>query len=233
MDSHATFALRVLGLSKVFEGRQILQNLSFSVQEGECLAMVGPSGSGKSVLFKILNRLVDPSAGLIELFGTDISTIDPVALRRRVCLVGQLPTLFEGTVTQNLEYPFSFKNNLSLKKPDFSSLLELVGLAPSFLARDAQKLSGGEQQRVCIARALALNPDVLLLDEPTSALDQKSVNVVETAIYQINKLEGRTILMATHDLALAKRLGERTLNLVEGRIEGITNKESENAVYSV
>lgn len=233
MDSHAIFALRVLGLSKVFEGRQILQNLSFSVQEGECLAMVGPSGSGKSVLFKILNRLVEPSAGLIELFGTDISTIDPVALRRRVCLVGQLPTLFEGTVTQNLEYPFSFKNNLSLKKPDFSSLLELVGLAPSFLARDAQKLSGGEQQRVCIARALALNPDVLLLDEPTSALDQKSVNVVETAIYQINKLEGRTILMATHDLALAKRLGERTLNLVEGRIEGITNKESENAVYSV
>ncbi|MEA1864448.1 MAG: ATP-binding cassette domain-containing protein, partial [Euryarchaeota archaeon] len=188
--------------------------------KGECLTVVGPSGAGKSVLLKSLNRLIEPSEGKIELFGTNIARIDPIDLRRRVCLVGQVPVMFVGTVRENLAYPFSFKRNQSLKRPDYPTILDSVGLSQSLLERDASKLSVGEQQRVAIARALCLSPEILLLDEPTAPLDHASVEVVVETITHLNCEMELTIVMVTHDTDQASRLGDETLRIVDGRVDG-------------
>ena len=226
-------ALRVQGLSKTFDGQKVLDNVSFSVEKVECLTVVGPSGAGKSILLKSLNRLIEPSEGRIDLFGTDITTIDPINLRRRVCLVGQVPVLFEGTVRQNLAYPFSFKKNQNLARPDFTSVLKSVGLFPSILDGDAGKLSVGQQQRVCIARALCLNPDILLLDEPTASLDHDSAQVVERTIMDLNHDAKLTIVIVTHDMDQASRLGDRTLRIVNGQVDDLASNRHKKAPMSV
>ena len=213
-------ALHVHSLSTIFDGQTVLDRVSFSVAKGECLTVVGPSGAGKSILLKSLNRLIEPSEGKIELFGTNITRIDPIDLRRRVCLVGQVPVLFVGTVRENLAYPFSFKRNQNLKRPDFPTTLESVGLSQSLLERDASKLSVGEQQRVAIARALCLSPEILLLDEPTAPLDHDSAEVVEETIMHLNHDMELTIVMVTHDTDQASRLGDETLRIVDGRVDG-------------
>lgn len=217
-------ALHVRTLSTIFDGQTVLDRVSFSVAKGECLTVVGPSGAGKSILLKSLNRLIEPSEGKIELFGTNIAKIDPIDLRRRVCLVGQVPVLFEGTVAENLAYPFSFKRNQNLKRPDFPTTLKSVGLSQSLLDRDASKLSVGEQQRVAIARALCLSPEILLLDEPTAPLDHDSAEVVEGTIMHLNHDMELTIVMVTHDTDQASRLGDATLRIVDGRVDGNTGR---------
>lgn len=220
VHDHRCPALRVKNLSRVFGERAVLAGVSFSVEAGETLAVTGPSGSGKSVLLKCLNRLIEPSGGTIEVFGTDITHCDPVEIRRRVCLVGQVPVLFPGTVEENLAYPFSFQANRHRPRPEFGAVLEAVGLGRTYLAKDAQTLSGGEAQRVCIARALCLDPGVLLLDEPTSALDRASAEVVEETIRRLSA-GGRTIVVVTHDLRQAETLGRRVMRMRGGRVEEI------------
>ncbi|MDV2480484.1 phosphate ABC transporter ATP-binding protein [Methanoculleus sp. Wushi-C6] len=210
-------ALRVTDLTKRFGERTVFESVTFSVAEGECLAVTGPSGSGKSVLLKCLNRLVEPSEGRIEVFCTDTAGCDPVEVRRRVCLVLQTTVLFEGTVAENLAYPFAFRANRDLPRPDFGELLASVGLPASILYRDGGTLSGGEAQRVAIARALALRPAILLLDEPTSALDRAAAEVVEETIRRLNR-EGQTILFVTHDMRQARTLAGRILVLADGRL---------------
>ena len=213
-------ALHIHSLSTIFDGQTVLDRVSFSVAKGECLTVVGPSGAGKSILLKSLNRLIEPSKGKIELFGTNITRIDPIDLRRRVCLVGQVPVLFDGTVRENLAYPFSFKRNQNLERPDLPTTLGSVGLSQSLLERDASKLSVGEQQRVAIARALCLSPEILLLDEPTAPLDHDSAEVVEETIMHLNHDMELTIVMVTHDTDQASRLGDETLRIVDGRVDG-------------
>ena len=145
----------------------MLQDVTASLPKGaSCVA--GPSGSGKSTLLRLLNRLADPVSGTVRYEGADVRERDPLELRREVCLVPQLPALLEGTVEDNIR----FAAELAGREPDVARLLDLAGLDASFAARDSGKLSVGEQQRVMLARALALEPRVLLLDEPTSALDE-------------------------------------------------------------
>ena len=138
-------------------------------------SLLGPSGSGKSTLLRLLNRLADPDSGRVLYEGRDVREYDPLALRREVSLVPQLPALIEGTVHDNVAYG----PRLAGRSFNARSCLELAGLDPAYEDRDASKLSVGEQQRVMLARALALEPRVLLLDEPTSALDQAARNAVE------------------------------------------------------
>jgi putative ABC transport system ATP-binding protein len=211
-------ALRICALSKRFGERTLFADVTFSVERGECLVITGQSGSGKSVLLKCINRLIEPTSGRIEVFGTDIMECDPVVVRRHVCLVLQTPVLFGGTVADDLAYPFNFRANRDLPRPDFGALLESVGLPRSYIDRDGQVLSGGEAQRVAIARALGLNPEILLLDEPTSALDRAAAEVVEETIRRLNR-NGQTILLATHDLQQAEAMAGRILRIRGGRIE--------------
>jgi putative ABC transport system ATP-binding protein len=152
------------------------------------------------------------SAGAVSLAGTDIATLDPLWLRRRVGMVFQKPSIFPGTV----------RDNLLVAAPDADdarmiSVLVRAGLASTFLERIGDDLSGGEMQRVCIARALLTDPQVLLMDEPTSALDPESRRGIESLARELAD-EGLGILWVTHDLAQARRLADRTLVLVDGRI---------------
>lgn len=191
----------------------ILSDISASVANGDIYTIIGPSGSGKSTLLRLINRLDDPTKGKIRLDGQDISTLNILNLRRQVGMVFQRPVAFEGTVEQNLLYGAK----LAGLKIDPADLIRRVGLSDSFLTREAASLSGGELQRLSIARTLATNPDTLLMDEPTSALDLAARNQIEELVMKMNREEGLTILFVTHDMQQAKRIGTRTLLLVNGK----------------
>jgi putative ABC transport system ATP-binding protein len=174
-------------------------------------ALLGPSGSGKSTLLRLLNRLADPDAGVVRFHGTDVRELDPLELRRRVGLVPQLPAPVPGSVADNV----SFGPRLEGRDADPERALELAGLDESFLDRDASRLSVGEQQRVMLARALALEPEVLLLDEPTASLDPTATAAVEQALRGLNEV---SLVLVTHSRDQADRLTERTIRLRDGRV---------------
>jgi len=188
----------------------VLRDVSLQIPSGST-ALLGPSGSGKSTLLRLLNRLADPDAGVVRFHGTDVRELDPLDLRRRVGLVPQLPAPGPGTVADNVQ----FGPRLEGREVDPEPPVRLAGLDASFLDRDASRLSVGEQQRVMLARALALEPEVLLLDEPTASLDAAATGAVEDAL---QGLRGVSLVLVTHDRGQAERLAERTIELHEGRV---------------
>jgi putative ABC transport system ATP-binding protein len=194
------------------DGKEVLRDLTASVPEGaSCVA--GPSGCGKSTLLRLLNRLADPDRGTVTYRGHDVQELDVLELRREVCLVPQLPALLEGTVADNVVYAA----RLGDRDPDVARLLDLAGLDASFADRDASRLSVGEQQRAMLARALALEPDVLLLDEPTSALDDAARGAVEATLVHLRERVEVSIVLVTHDLEQARRMSDWVLRLDRGR----------------
>ena len=188
----------------------MLSGVSLAIPSGST-AVVGPSGAGKSTLLRLLNRLADPDEGVVRFHNTDVRELDPLELRRRVGLVPQLPAPVPGTVADNV----CFGPRLHGEEVDPERPLRLAGLDPSFAERDASRLSVGEQQRVMLARALALEPEVLLLDEPTASLDEDAKAAVERAL---RGLGGVSLVLVTHDAAQAERLAERTVRLRDGRV---------------
>lgn len=190
----------------------ILKDISADIGTGDIFTIVGPSGSGKSTLLRLMNRLSDPTAGRILLDGIDTKSINVLSLRRRVGMVFQSPVVFEGTVRDNIQYA----EKLAGAKVDVITLIHRVGLTDDFLDRYAQSLSGGEQQRVSIARSLATQPEVLLMDEPTSALDPNAKTQIEDLVLRMNHDDGLTIVFVTHDMDQARRIGNRTMLLIDG-----------------
>jgi ABC-type methionine transport system ATPase subunit len=183
---------------------------------GVVTAVVGPSGAGKSTLLRALNRLIEPTAGEVYLDGEPTSGMDPLELRRRVGMVFQLPALFGETVEEATLYGA----RLAGKEADAGRFLEMAGLDASFAGRDPGVLSVGEQQRVSIARALALEPEALLMDEPTSALDEAARRRIEELVRELNDSLGLTIVVVSHDLDQVSRVADRVVVLVDGRSEG-------------
>ena len=208
------FELDAVSLSRA--GRKVLDGLSAGIPEGVS-ALVGPSGSGKSTVLRLLDRLADPDEGTVRYRGRDVRELDPLALRREVCLVPQLPALLPGTVAANVV----FAAELAGREPEVERLLEQAGLDPSFAHRDVGGLSVGEQQRAMLARTLALEPRVLLLDEPTSALDGEARAAVEATIERLRGELDASIVIVTHDEAQAERLAGSILRLGSGRIAEI------------
>jgi ABC-type multidrug transport system ATPase subunit len=195
------------------DGKVVLQDLSASLPVGaSCVA--GPSGSGKSTLLRLLNRLADPDSGLVRYEGSDVRERDPLGLRQEVCLVPQLPALLEGTVEDNIRYAA----DLAGRDPDVPRLLDLAGLDASFAGRVGEKLSVGEQQRAMLARALAMEPRVLLLDEPTSALDEEARTAVEGTLLHLRERVKVSTVLVTHDLDQARRMADWVVRLDEGRL---------------
>ena len=185
-------------------GAVVLRDLDAEIPRG-ATAIVGPSGAGKSSLLRLLNRLADPDAGRVLLHGRDVRDDDPLALRRRVVLVPQLPAPLADTVADDVRY--------AAPGADVGALLERAGLDGTYAERATARLSVGEQQRVMLARALALDPEVLLLDEPTSALDAVARDAVEATIAGLRAEGGRSIVVVTHDPAQAERLADHQVRL--------------------
>ncbi len=194
-------------------GKLVLRDLDARLPVGAS-SIVGPSGSGKSTLLRLLNRLADPDRGRVIYEGKDVRERDPLELRREVSLVPQLPALIDGTVHDNVAYG----PRLAGHSFDARSCIELAGLDPAFEDRDAAKLSVGEQQRVMLARALALDPRVLLLDEPTSALDQTARDAVETTLRGLRVRTAISTVVVTHDMEQARRLAEYVIRMEGGSV---------------
>ena len=208
--------LRAEHLGRSVPDKELVTDANFDLRKGETLAVVGPSGSGKSSLLRLLNRLDEPTRGTVYLDGVDYRQIAPRELRRRVGMVMQRPFLFPGTVAENLRFGPRQRGE-ELSDARMEELLAGVLLA-GFAGRDVANLSGGEAQRVSFARTLANSPEVLLLDEPTSALDEEAKREVEGVIRRIGSKQGISCVLVTHDSGQASRLAEKALILEQGKI---------------
>jgi putative ABC transport system ATP-binding protein len=191
---------------------RLLDDLSAQIEAGQCTAIVGPSGAGKSTLLRLLNRLEEPTTGRILLDDTPITQADVLALRRRVGLVPQRPVLLTDRVTDELRVGYA-----DLPAEQTAALLERVGLSDTFAQRRTAELSGGEAQRLCLARALAVEPEMLLLDEPTSALDGLNASLIGD-LARDHVAAGGTVVLVSHDLTVVHHVADRVLALDRGRL---------------
>ncbi len=215
-------ALSVQNVVKVYpDGTRALDDVSFEVAAGETVALVGESGSGKTTLLRLFNRRVEPSSGRVLVAGEDAAGIDPTALRRRLGYVPQDGGLLpHWTVARNVEtVPRLLGWEAKRRRERATELLDLVGLGgPTFAGRYPKELSGGQRQRVAFARALAADPQIVLLDEPFGALDALTRRELHLQFAAWTAALGKAAVLVTHDLAEAFRLAARTGVLRGGRL---------------
>jgi len=191
----------------------VLDHVTASVPDGGSVTcLLGASGAGKSTLLRLCNRLEVPTSGVVRFRDRPLDDIDPLRLRRQVGMVFQRPTPFPGTVRDNL-----LVADPAAEPDAMGAALDRARLPASFLDRQADSLSGGEQQRACLARTLIMEPDVLLMDEPTSALDPEATRALE-ALGRSLADAGMPVLWVTHDLPQADRIADRRIVLVRGRL---------------
>ncbi len=207
------------------DGTVILEGVDLAVPATGITVFEGPSGSGKSTLLRLCNRLEAPTAGRVLLHGVDVATLPARALRRRVGMVFQRPVVFPGTVLDNL-----LVAEPSLTPEGAEDALARVGLGAEVLGRDASVLSGGEQQRACLARTLVAGPEVVLMDEPTSALDPDATHTLEHLARELADL-GTPILWVSHDRAQRRRLADWVVRVEAGRVVGSTAASAEGHVH--
>jgi putative ABC transport system ATP-binding protein len=208
--------LETRDLSRAVSGKLLVDGICVRIPPGEVLAVVGPSGAGKSSFLRLLNRLDEPTGGTVLLNGEDYREIAPRELRRRVGMVMQTAYLFPGTVAANIAFG-PRQHGAILTAEQIAALLERVGL-PGYQDRDVSNLSGGEAQRVSVARTLANAPEGLLLDEPTSALDEASARGIEELLLGIIQERRMTCVIVTHNRPQAARIAGRTMVLEAGRL---------------
>jgi len=199
---------------------QILQRVSFNVPAGKITCVIGPSGSGKSTLLRCLNRLWEPPPTTVFLDGVDITTISVLELRRRVGMLFQSAAIFPGTVAENIAYGPALTGQI-LTSTEIDALLERVSLPGDFARKPAGELSGGQAQRVALARTLANKPEALLLDEPTSALDPAATHHVEETIFKLRDRLGLTVIWVSHAIEQVQRVADQVILLVDGAVAEI------------
>ena len=200
-------------VSLEIDGRRILDGVDEHLHDGVATAVAGPSGSGKSTLLRLLNRLAEPTSGRVLFRGTDVRDLDVLELRRRAVLVPQRATALTDDVAAEVRVAAP-----DLTDAQVRALLERVALDPGeFLGRVPSSLSGGELQRLCLARALAVGPEVLLLDEPTSALDPRSADAVDAVIRALVD-SGLAVVLVSHDVLRAGRVADDVRVLHGGRV---------------
>lgn len=212
---------------------KLLKNISGTFYKGKITTLIGPSGAGKTTLLKMCNGLISASNGQIMIEQEAIDSIEPTTLRRRIGIALQSAPILKTSVYENLALPRKLQEQ-QLSKEEALSFLQAVGLGDEFLMREAADLSGGQKQKLSIARTLVNQSEVLLLDEITSALDPKSVREIEELVVHLNEKYGVTIIWITHNIEQAKQLGHFTWMLKEGRvIEAAQTKslfQSENPI---
>lgn len=215
--------LELKNVSFAYEGAEpVLSNARLGVEQGDFVLVTGPSGAGKSTFLRLLCRLEEPGSGEIRLDGEPVSEMDPPRLRRSISYIGQVPSLVGGSVRQNLLMPFEYKANKDLHAPADSiitSLMDRFLLNGVSLEQEAQTLSVGQAQRLCLIRALLLDPEILLLDEPTSALDRESGEKVVACVEELNRKRGLTIIMVAHGGPMPDPEMVKTLVLEKGTLQ--------------
>jgi putative ABC transport system ATP-binding protein len=211
--------LRAADLTYEIDGERIVDGASLAVEDGETVAVVGPSGAGKSSFLRLLNRLDEPTDGTVYLDGTDYRSIPPERLRKRVGMVPQSPALRAGTVRENVTVGPRLRGE-AVDDERVERLLDDVGLG-GYADRAAGDLSGGEAQRVAIARTVLNDPEVLLLDEPTASLDEASEAAIEGLVSDLLATGERTVVLVTHDERQAGRLADRVARFADGRIADV------------
>lgn len=214
-------------IQKNYNGKEIIADFNLTIESGTFLTIIGTSGSGKTTLLKMINGLVLPDKGEIRIDGKNIADENLIALRRNIGYVIQGNILFPHlSVAENIAYVLVLKN---YPKSDISRIvaekLQLVNLAPELAKRFPHELSGGQQQRVGIARALAANPNIILMDEPFGALDSITRKQLQRELKALHQLSGATIVFVTHDIGEALTLGTKVLVLDKGVIQQYDTSE--------
>jgi len=210
MGASPLFAFEAVRLE--LSGRTILDGIDLTLPDAGITVLAGPSGAGKSTLLRLCNRLTVPTTGRVRFRGDDVAELEPLAHRRRVGMVFQRPAPFPGTVLENLRVACP-----GLDDGGAAAALERAGLDRSFLPRRADDLSGGEAQRMCLARTLATGPEVLLLDEPTSSLDPVASRDLEAHVRML-AADDVAVVWVTHDLGQAERIDDELHVVTGGRM---------------
>lgn len=215
--------IQVRGLVKSFDTLSVLKGVDMDIHKGENLVVLGRSGSGKSVLIKIIAALLAPDAGTVTVLGNNVHSLDGKALqeyRRKIGFLFQSSALYDSmTVAQNLEFPLvRNKRNLTRKqvKDAVAAVLDSVGL-PHTASRMPAELSGGQRKRIGIARTLILHPEIMLYDEPTAGLDPITSVEINNLINKVQEEYNATSVIITHDLACAKQTADKITVLSDGR----------------
>ena len=218
--------VKKVSVSTPLASKYLLEDISFDVKRGDRVTIVGPSGAGKSTLLRLLNRLSEPATGAIYLENREYKQIPAIALRQNVTLVLQESKLLGMSVREALAYPLKLRGletSEILKRQNLA--IEMLHIPQQWLERTELQLSAGQRQLVAIARAVAIQPQILLLDEPTSALDAGRAHQVLQVLAQLATSDRMTILMVNHQLELAEQFSTRVLHLQDGRL-------IENAIVS-
>ncbi len=208
-------------VTKSFKDKKVLDNISFQINKGDLVAFIGESGCGKTTTLKMINRLIRPTSGSILIKGEEIETKDIIALRRSMGYVIQQTGLFPHmTVRENIEIiPRSEKRNIEQITSKTMELMEMVGLNPDeFLDRYPTELSGGQQQRVGVARAFAIDPEIILMDEPFSALDPITRSGLQDEVLNLQSQFKKTIVFVTHDMDEAIKIADKICIMKDGKI---------------
>jgi len=213
-----TFQFEIRELTKVYNGKKVLDIPHLTIKKGSIYGVMGPNGSGKTTLLSILSLLLSPTSGKIYFEGIDIDEADKHLLRQKMTLVLQNPLLFSTTVEKNVAYGLKARGIRGGEREErVRECLRLVGL-DGFGKRGSKELSGGEVQRVAIARSLALNPMVLLLDEPSANIDRGSMDLLDKILKELNQRFQITVILATHNINQAYRLSDDVICLFEGKV---------------
>ena len=210
--------IEIKGLYKSFGRSEILNDINLDIEESKVMALIGPTGSGKTTLLRLIDMLDQPTGGSIIFHREDIcrlSSKEKFLVRRRMAMVFQKPVMFSRSVYENVSYGLKVRGKGN-SRDDVLHTLEEVGLT-GYESRSAITLSGGEMQRIALARAMVIKPEVLLLDEPTANLDPKSASAIDDLIERLAK-GGTTVILASHNMTECRRLADSFAVLVNGRI---------------
>jgi len=212
--------VKAVNLCHKYNGKEVLKNISLEIAQGKVFALIGPTGTGKTTFLRLINLIEQPVSGKIFFDGTDTAASGKTALniRRKMAFVLQKPVMFNASVHYNIACGLKWRKieKTAIQKK-VKSIIALVGLE-EYESRNAKMLSGGEAQLVALARALAVEPEVLLLDEPTANLDPISVSKIEKLISDINRQCKTTIIISTHEMSQGRRLADRIGVLINGEI---------------
>lgn len=213
--------IRFENVEKYYEnGKKIIENLNFTINSGEFITLIGKSGSGKTTMLKLINGLINPNSGKIFIKDKEINEWDIIELRRSIGYVIQQIGLFPHmTVEDNIGYVLKIKKESKENiRKRAEELIELVGLTKDYLKKYPRELSGGQRQRIGVARALASNPDIILMDEPFGAVDEITRRTLQEEILKLQENLKKTIVFVTHDIEEAFKLGSRIVLFDNGKI---------------